>query len=287
LTDSCGTVGTAGCLQDYTVGLVYRNVITLTLEGIATAIPIDKTSSLGPYVSGSKYYLHLYNVDDTAKAAVNGVQVVQTDYYQDSGWIDITSYLKDGSNTILLTNENGPGGWTYGFEIKKDSNVILTDSCGTVGTAGCLQDYTVGLVYRNVITLTLGGIATAIPIDKTSSLGPYVSGSKYYVHLYNVDDTAKATVNGVQVVQTDYYQDSGWIDITSYLKDGSNTILLTNENGPGGWTYGFEIKKDSNVILTDSCGTVGTAGCLQDYTVGLVYRNVITLTLGGIETAIP
>ena len=262
--------------------------ILLLFGGIATAIPIDKTTTLGPYVSGSKYYVHLYNVDDTAKATVNnGLQVVQTGYYQDSGWIDITSNLKDGSNTILLTNENGPGGWTYGFEIKKDSNIIFKESCGKVGTEGCMNnDGTQGIVYRNIITLTLGGIGAAIPIDKTTTLGPYVSGSKYYVHLYNVDDTTKATVNnGLQVVQTGYYQDSGWIDITSNLKDGSNTILLTNENGPGGWTYGFEIKKDSNVIFTESCGKVGTEGCMNnDGTQGIVYRNVITLTLGASPT---
>ncbi len=140
-----------------------------------------------------------------------------------------------------------------------------------------------------ILILSLfGDIASAIPIDKKETLGPYDGGHKYYIHIYNVDDVAKAIVKGNQIAQINYQQDSGWIEITGYLTEGSNTIEFTDENAQGQptyryWTYGFELRQDdSNIIWKDSCGTVGnpSTGCMNnDITTGLVDRNIITLII--------
>lgn len=122
------------------------------------AIPINKKETLGPYGGGHRYYIHIYNVDDIAKAIVNGKLIGQMNYQQDSGWIEITNYLSEGKNSIEFNLENGQyGGWTYGFEIKQeDSNIIWKDSCGTSGTMGCMNnDGTRGLVYRDILTLVI------------------------------------------------------------------------------------------------------------------------------------
>jgi murein DD-endopeptidase MepM/ murein hydrolase activator NlpD len=143
---------------------------------IAAAIPIDKTKTLGPYDSNHRYYIHIYNVDDIAKASVNGNIIVQTNYYQDSGWVDVTGYIVNGVNTIKLTNENTVGGWTYGFEIRQDnSNIIWQEFCGAVGSTGCMNnDGTQGIVYQNIITLT---ISTGIPSLQWPLVGtPKISG---------------------------------------------------------------------------------------------------------------
>ena len=119
-------------------------------------------------------------------------------------------------------------------------------------------------------------------ISKQISLGPYSGQHRYFLRLYNVDDIARATVNGRQVAMVNYKQDSGWIDISWYLRDGVNTIEFTLENGRyGGWTYGFALQQDGYTIWDDSCGSnVGTdsIGCRNnDGTQGLVYGCSISL----------
>lgn len=165
--------------------------------------------------------------------------------------------------------------------------LTLIKSTGGRGIAICLLAALVFASFAGTVIST----AEIPPIDEKTLLGPYDGYHKYYIHIYNVDDVAKATVNGNFIRSISYQQDSGWVEITNYLLDGDNIIELTIENDPGGfagnfWTYGFELRQDdSNVIWRDSCGTVaiggGTSeGCRNDQTRGLVYRNLITLKLG-------
>lgn len=135
------------------------------------------------------------------------------------------------------------------------------------------------------IFLLTAGIAAAIPIDKKETLGPYDQGHKYYVHVYNVDDNATATVNGKVVVTENYLGDSGWVDITNSMQKGKNIIEFDLKNILIGWTYGFELRQDdSNIIFRDECGIAGVEGCFRnDLTTGPVYHNVITIIGAGIH----
>ncbi len=138
-----------------------------------------------------------------------------------------------------------------------------------------------------IFLLTAGiAVATTVPIEKTEKLGPYNQGHKYYIRIYNVDDIAKAYVNGELVRQETFLQDSGWVEITDNMSTGSNTIEFDTENVVVGWTYGYEIRQDdSNIIFRDECGIVDSYGCFNnDPTRGTVYHNVITITGSGVHT---
>lgn len=123
--------------------------------------PIEEKKELGVYDGIHKYYIHIYNVDDIIKVYINGNLITTiSDYtssFPDSGWIDVTNFLFNGDNIIEFTVENGPGYWTYGFELRQDlSNIIWGDSCGIAGDHGCRDgDKTGGMVFRKMITLKL------------------------------------------------------------------------------------------------------------------------------------
>lgn len=145
------------------------------------------------------------------------------------------------------------------------------------------------LVFLIGLSSIISSAVEMPPIDIKTNLGPYDGNHKYYIHLFNVDDIEKVTVNGNLIMTIRYSQDSGWVDISNYLIDGENTIELIDENNPGEqtgnyWTYGFELRQDdSNIIWREQCGNVGSPsiGCKgNDRTGGLVYRNIITLKLG-------
>lgn len=162
--------------------------VTSSIEDISpvtTPFSTDKKETLGPYSGSHKYYIHIYNVDDIAKAIVNREFVKQMTYQQDSGWIEITNYLSSGENIIEFNLENEQyGGWAYGFEIRQDeSNIIWTDSCGTSGKMGCMNnDGTQGLVYRYIINLKIDTITESVPIS--TPIQPKISISNASVTLY-------------------------------------------------------------------------------------------------------
>jgi hypothetical protein len=270
--------------------LFYSGICVIFFIGIisnaATAAeipPVDRQTIIGPIEGYHKYYIHIYNADDLAKVKVNG-QLMETFIPgQDSGWIEITGYLREGNNTFELTDENRPeSGWAYGFDLKQDDSIIWSDSCGNAGSEGCeYNDRTPGLVYRNILTLKL--VTVSPPhFDTEITLGPYDGYHRYYIHMHkDADDIEKIRVNREIVATMVFKQDSGWIEITQYLLEGGNTIELTYDNGPeDGWSYVFELKQNDSIIWSESCGTPGSYGCRNnDITKGLVYRAVITLKL--------
>lgn len=93
----------------------------------------------------------------------------------------------------------------------------------------------------------------------------FSANDKYYVRISNIDDIGYAYVNGWLVSTTNYHEDGGLIDVTSYLDSGYNEIRFVNKNLERGWTYGFEIIRDdgttSTTIWKNKCGIVGDLGC--------------------------
>jgi len=93
--------------------------------------------------------IRIYNIDDVGEAYVNGTLVKSIKYGKDSDWVDVTNYLKKGENEIRFVVINGKlGGWTYGFIVKVNGEIIFHDECGEVGQRGCRNDdQTQGKVY--------------------------------------------------------------------------------------------------------------------------------------------
>lgn len=101
-----------------------------------------------------KIYIRIYNIDDIGKVYLNGNLLKKVNYGGDTGWVDITNKLIKGNNILKFTLYNSAGGWTYGFMVKKDDNIIWKKECGQAGYIGCEDnDYTTGLVYDKVVTI--------------------------------------------------------------------------------------------------------------------------------------
>lgn len=92
--------------------------------------------------ASSVYTLQFYNIDDTmtgyiSNSAFSGQEVLQASFLQDTGPVDISSFVRPGSNDILVTDYNGPAGWTYGFDFKIDGVTYDSGVCGSANTIGC------------------------------------------------------------------------------------------------------------------------------------------------------
>jgi hypothetical protein len=91
--------------------------------------------------------------------------------------------------------------------------------------------------------------------EKVLRQGPYL------VRAYNADDKAIIRVNGIEVADIGFKQDSHLIDITKYLNIGQNSIEFILEDYGGGWTYGFQLNKGGNIVWGEECGKAGISGC--------------------------
>jgi TolB-like protein len=99
------------------------------------------------------FSVRVYNTDDTSTVAINGRLAVKTKYAEDSGFVDIKKFLKKGENTIRLTTVNlQVGGWTYGYQIKKNDYVVWEAQDGVCGEWGAQNnDGTMGVVFDKKI----------------------------------------------------------------------------------------------------------------------------------------
>lgn len=93
------------------------------------------------------------------------------------------------------------------------------------------------------------------PTSSTSSSG------SYYVRVFNCDDGGQILINGNRVVSVGFGQDSGWINIASYLRRGSNKITFQSINQTGAITYGFQVQKGGIIKFNKTCGKAFVVGC--------------------------
>ena len=134
-----------------------------------TAVTVSPTPSPTPTSDG--WYLRIYNVDEVGKAYVNGALVKRVGYLDDSGWVDITKYVKrtGGKTAIRFTMYNKISGYTWGFQIAKappddPNSVVWTKEAGTAGSYGANggdEKSTNRIVYDK--TVYLKDLPTASP----------------------------------------------------------------------------------------------------------------------------
>lgn len=102
----------------------------------------------------TKLEIRLSNIDDKAYAYVNGALKLIASYQQDTGFVDVSSFLEPGPNTVRFVLGNLGLGWTYRFEIQKDGATVFSEACGQVGILGCMNnDATLGTVYDKTVTV--------------------------------------------------------------------------------------------------------------------------------------
>jgi tetratricopeptide (TPR) repeat protein len=108
------------------LGMLYRNLgdrekANSHFSRISHMLKNVTPSTLEMDLNRDAFFVRVYNTDDISTVAVNGRPAVKTKYAEDSGFVDIIKFLKKGENTIQFTTVNLQiGGWTYGYQIKKN-----------------------------------------------------------------------------------------------------------------------------------------------------------------------
>ena len=125
---------------------------------------------------GDKYYIRIFNTDDTAYSYINSNPSVSSGYGEDYGYQEMY-FLKPGHNDIKLQLYNKDSGYTWGFSIKKNSDIIYNDSSGEIGKYGANgndQTHQNQIVYERIV-----------PIEACSDLPTnqaYITDTEYYPH---------------------------------------------------------------------------------------------------------
>jgi hypothetical protein len=125
----------------FTVTACSADLVTQPTRGAATSTSAASVGTTGTYT------IRLFNVDDTVTVYINGQQAARAGYFEDTGYLPIDAFLIPGRNEMRITVDNYIGGWTFGYEIRKNGVLVNEESCGTVGTWGCKgNDQTLGRV---------------------------------------------------------------------------------------------------------------------------------------------
>lgn len=132
--------------------------------GIATCF----FASISPAHAAALFDLRFFNVDDTMTANITNSdfsdqKILEIGFSQNNPYVDISSFVRPGSNTLAINLFNGPSGYTYGYDFRKDGVSIASGQCGIFNTFGCDNDsYAQGLVFTRNITFD-GGTAQPVP----------------------------------------------------------------------------------------------------------------------------
>ena len=94
--------------------------------------------------AAATYTLSFFNVDDMMTGYITNSkfankQILQIQFLQ-TGSIDFSKFVEPGKNSLLITDYNGPQGWTYGYNFQIDGQTYASDSCGTVNIYGCFAN---------------------------------------------------------------------------------------------------------------------------------------------------
>jgi len=115
--------------------------------------------------------------------------------------------------------------------------------------------------------------SAAIREDITSGPKPPDSSQmeRYFIRAFNCDDGGRAFVNGTLVATVGFGDDSGWVDVTRFLRHGRNSIKFQVINEIGAITYGFQVRRDQAILFNTSCGVHHQYGCEgnRDFPVGV------------------
>jgi len=113
---------------------------------------------------------------------------------------------------------------------------------------------------------TVAALITALSLLLAASSASAVPDT-YQVRLFNTDDQMTAQITNSSftnqlVASSTFAVDNVTVDITAFVRPGSNVLNFLLTNTGGGWTWGDEVTKNvSTVLHHDSCGTKGSVGC--------------------------
>jgi len=117
----------------------------------------------------------------------------------------------------------------------------------------------------------------AFPAESWGETFALSEKDRIYVRVHNVDDLGECFVNGDKVANVGYRDDSKWKEITNLLHTGENRIRFRLTNRRGGWTFGFQLRKNESVLWEDACGSAGRKGCTRAATGKVKFDKTIVL----------
>lgn len=132
--------GRHGCAGDGRCKTWFRKIGIMKLRTLTIIFCTLILSA--PAFGGPVFQLRLFNVDDIFTALITNSsftnqQILQTAFGNDSGLVDISSFVQPGTNLIHVSLFNDFGGWTYGFDFGINGTTFDSGSCGTTGVVGC------------------------------------------------------------------------------------------------------------------------------------------------------
>jgi hypothetical protein len=99
-----------------------------------------------------------------------------------------------------------------------------------------------------------------------------------YVRVSNCDDGGRAILNDMLVTEVGFGEDSGWVNVSSQLRSGGNRIKFQVLNDVGAITYGFQVRKNEEILFDVACGEHHKYGCegnRQDFPIGIAREFVV------------
>lgn len=93
-----------------------------------------------------KWIAKVFNIDDSATIYINDILVRRCEFSR-SCTVEMTQHFKKGSNHIRLDFSNRLGFWTYGYEVRKNKQIMYKGSCGQVWIFGCSWNMSLGVVH--------------------------------------------------------------------------------------------------------------------------------------------
>ena len=88
----------------------------------------------------------VFNIDDSVAVYVNKLKVNQCGFSRNCT-VKLSPHFKPGPNKVRLEYSNRLLFWTYGYEIRRNDEVMYTGRCGQVWLYGCSWDTTNGVVH--------------------------------------------------------------------------------------------------------------------------------------------
>jgi hypothetical protein len=133
----------------------------------------DKAGNEQPNIEamGGRYFVRLFNCDDSCWVNVNDGFAAATGFAQDTGWFDLTEALEDVVNKILFGVKNESKGIAYGFQVRRDETVSFEQICGNAGKFGCERNrqFPIGVVREFTYTIQ------RLPTERTASYSKWLT----------------------------------------------------------------------------------------------------------------
>lgn len=88
----------------------------------------------------------VFNIDDTATIYINEIAVRRCEF-SSSCTVELTRHFNKGNNHVKLSFGNRLGFWTYGYEVRKNKQIMYKGRCGQVWVFGCDWTMKHGVVH--------------------------------------------------------------------------------------------------------------------------------------------